>query len=79
MVYRGDAFPEWKGNALVAGLSSRAIIRIQLNEDGSAEELGRFPMDYRIRSLAQDADGNVWVVEDDGGREGGRLLKLTPR
>ena len=79
MVYRGDAFPEWKGNALVAGLSSRAIIRIQLNDDGSAEELERFPMDYRIRSLAQDADGNVWVVEDDGGREGGRLLKLTPR
>ena len=79
MVYRGDAFPEWKGNALVAGLSSRAIIRIQLNDDGSAEELERFPMDYRIRSLAQDADGNVWVVEDDGGREGGRLLRLTPR
>ena len=79
MVYHGDAFPEWKGNALVAGLSSRAIIRIQLNDDGSAEELERFPMDYRIRSLAQDADGNVWVVEDDGGREGGRLLKLTPR
>ena len=79
MVYRGDAFPDWKGNALVAGLSSRAIIRIQLNDDGSAEELERFPMDYRIRSLAQDADGNVWVVEDDGGREGGRLLRLTPR
>lgn len=79
MVYRGKAFPEWRGNALVAGLSSRALIRIQLNDDGSAEELERFPMENRVRSLAQSDDGTIWVLEDEGAREGGRLLKLTPK
>ena len=79
MVYRGKAFPEWRGDALVAGLSSRALIRIQLNDDGSAEELERFPMEHRVRSLAQSKDGTIWLLEDEGAREGGRLLKLTPK
>lgn len=79
MVYSGTAFDDWRGNALVAGLSSKAIIRIALNKDGSAQELERFEMGARIRGLTEGTDGSVWVIEDESRGSGGRLLKLTPK
>lgn len=78
LVYRGKAFEAWRGNALVAGLSSRAIIRIELGEDGSARELERFDMNARIRSVEEAADGSLWVLEDERGGSEGRLLRLRP-
>ncbi|MEM9388608.1 MAG: PQQ-dependent sugar dehydrogenase [Pseudomonadota bacterium] len=79
IVYGGDAFADWRGNALIAGLSSQAIIRVELGEDGSASEVERIPMGARIRGLAQGPAGNLWVLEDERGRSRGRLLKLTPK
>lgn len=78
LIYRGSAFAGWQGNAIVAGLSSQAIVRVALNPDGSATELARYPMQARIRSVEEAADGSIWVLEDDRGRSRGRLLKLTP-
>jgi glucose/arabinose dehydrogenase len=79
MIYRGDAFADWRGNALAAGLSSKAIVRIALNEDGSATEIERYDMGARIRSLEEAADGSIWVLEDDRDDSRGRLLRLEPR
>jgi glucose/arabinose dehydrogenase len=77
MIYGGDLFADWKGDAFVAGLSSQAIIHIKL--DGkTASEVGRFPMGARIRSLQEGPDGAIWVLEDERGSSRGRLLKLTP-
>lgn len=78
MTYSGAAFPEWHGNLLAAGLSSRAIIRIEVNGD-TATEVERFPMGARIRSVVQGPDGDLWVLEDELRESQGRLLKLTPR
>lgn len=78
MVYSGDAFPEWRGNLLAAGLSSRAIVRIELDGD-TATEAERYPMGARIRSVVQGPDGALWVLEDERRESKGRLLKLTPR
>jgi glucose/arabinose dehydrogenase len=36
-------------------------------------------MDARIRSITEDADGALWVLEDERGGSQGRLLKLTPK
>jgi len=78
IAYSGDAFPDWHGSLLAAGLSSRAIIRIDVNGD-SATEVERFAMGAPIRSVVQGPEGALWVLEDES-REGlGRLLKLTPR
>jgi glucose/arabinose dehydrogenase len=77
MVYRGKLFPQWRGNALAAGLSSQAIVRIELAGD-NAVEIERFPMGARIRSLAEAPDGAIWVLEDKRGDSAGRLLRLTP-
>jgi len=78
MTYSGEAFPEWQGDLLIAGLSSRAIIRIEVDGD-SATEAERFAMQERIRSVVQGPDGNLWVLEDGTRGSPGRLLKLTPK
>ncbi|MCA8837577.1 MAG: PQQ-dependent sugar dehydrogenase [Proteobacteria bacterium] len=77
MVYSGGDYPSWQGNLLVAGLSSQAIIRIEIDGD-KAKEVERFDMGARIRSVVQSPQGALWVLEDDFRESQGRLLKLTP-
>ena len=77
MTYSGGVFPDWKGNLLSAGLSSRAIIRIEIGENG-AQEVDRYPMGAPIRSVVQGPEGALWVLEDESREGEGRLLKLTP-
>ena len=75
MVYGGDLFADWRGDALAAGLSSQAIVRIELGED-SAREVERYEMGARIRNVTQGPEGNLWVLEDERRDSQGRLLKL---
>ena len=79
IVYGGDMFGDWRGNAFVAGLSSQAIIRIAL--DGSeAREVERYGMGSRIRSVEEGPEGALWVLEDERAPNSrGRMLKLTPK
>jgi glucose/arabinose dehydrogenase len=72
--YSGELFPQWQGSALVAGLASRAIIRVEIDGD-TASEAERFDLGARIREVEQGPGGALWVLEDN---DGGRLLKLTP-
>ena len=74
IVYDGALFPEWHGDALIAGLSSRTLVRVELDGD-TAHEAERFDMGRRMRAIAQGPGGAIWMLED---RRGGRLLKLTP-
>ena len=78
MIYRGDLFPGWRGNAFAAGLSSQAIVQIELGDD-TAREIARYPMGARIRSIVEGPDGALWVLEDTRDGSGGRLLRLTPK
>jgi glucose/arabinose dehydrogenase len=77
-VYGGTLFSGWRGNALVAGLSSQAIVRIELDGE-RAREVERYPMGARIRSVEEGPDGALWVLEDERLGSGGRLLRLTPK
>ena len=74
VVYTGSAFPDWTNSALIAGLKSRAIIRVDISGE-KAQEVDRYDMGARIRELEQGPNGNLWVLED---RDGARLLKLSP-
>lgn len=78
MIYRGRLFEDWRGQALAAGLSSRAIVRIELDGE-NAREIERYDMGARIRSIEEAPDGSIWVLEDERGDSRGRLLKLTPK
>ncbi|MGB5210320.1 MAG: PQQ-dependent sugar dehydrogenase [Gammaproteobacteria bacterium] len=77
IVYRGSLFADWRGDALAAGLSSQAIVRMELGGN-SAREVERYPMGARIRSVVEGPGGALWVLEDDRRDSTGRLLKLTP-
>lgn len=74
MIYSGDLFPDWKGNAFIGGLSSEALVRVVLNGTNAAKA-GQYPMGARIREVEQGPDGAIYVLEDG---DGGRLLRLTP-
>lgn len=76
--YNGTLFPAWRGDALIGGLSSQALVRVRLSgatNTPTATEVGRYDMGQRLRAVRQGPDGAVWLLED--GRNG-RLLKLTP-
>jgi glucose/arabinose dehydrogenase len=74
LFYDGSLFP-WRGNLLMGGLSSKALIRLTVDGAGvSAEE--RIDMQRRIRDVLQARDGALLVITDD---KNGELLRLTPR
>ncbi|AWW74117.1 dehydrogenase [Erythrobacter sp. KY5] len=64
--YTGDMFADWKNDALIAGLSSNAIVRVELTSDGGAVEAERIDIDGRVRSLDQAPDGSIWLATDQG-------------
>ncbi|WP_460836200.1 PQQ-dependent sugar dehydrogenase [Nocardioides marmoraquaticus] len=74
MIYDGDAFPEWQGDAFLGALSGEALVRVDLDGD-RAGEIEAWPMGERVRAVEQSPDGSVWLLEDAGS---GRLLRLTP-
>ena len=76
MIYSGDKFPQWKGDALVGALSGEALIRIDIDGD-KARKAERWLMNARIRAVDQGPDGSVYLIED--GESGGRLLRLDPK
>jgi glucose/arabinose dehydrogenase len=75
MIYTGDKFPTWKGDALVGGLSGESLIRVDVDGD-KARKADEWPMGARIRAIDQGPDGSVYLLED--GQSGGRLLWLDP-
>lgn len=72
LIYRGDKFPQWKGDALIGALSGEALIRVDL-DGANAGKADQWPMGARIRAVDEGPDGSVYVLEDEG-----RLLRLDP-
>lgn len=72
LIYTGDKFPAWKGDALIPALSGEALIRVDINGD-KARKADHWDMDARIRAVDQGPDGSVYLLEDKG-----RLLRLDP-
>jgi len=80
LFYDGSEFAQWRGDALISGLSSQSIVRIEFDGD-RAREAERYEMGIRVRSIEQAPNGDLWILED--GREGrggqGRMYKLAAR
>ena len=74
LIYSGDLFPQWKGDALIGALSGQAFIRADINGE-TARKADQWDMGARIRAVDQGPGGEVFLLEDG---PGGRLLKLTP-
>ena len=74
MIYTGDLFPAWKGDAFLGALSGEALVRVDLDGE-AASPAENWPMGARIRAVVEAPDGAIWLVQD-GSR--GRLLELRP-
>jgi glucose/arabinose dehydrogenase len=82
LFYEGDAFPEWRGDMFVGGMSGQRLVRLRLDgvvvdrEETILQDLGR------IREVAEDAEGHLYLAIDGGARwEDGpptRILRLEP-
>ncbi|MDR6676458.1 PQQ-dependent sugar dehydrogenase [Pseudomonas oryzihabitans] len=75
MIYEGNRFPAWKGNAFIGGLSSKSLVRIELKGE-EAREVERYAMGTRIRDVEEGPNGSLWVLEDGANA---RLLELQPK
>ena len=75
VIYDGEMFPDWQGDGFIGGLSSRALIRVDISGE-NAREAGRFEWGKSIREIEQGPEGALWVLEDDSDA---RLLRLTPK
>lgn len=78
IVYSGKLFPQWAGDLFIGGLSSQALVRVDV--DGITARKGdHFAMGARIREVEEGPDGAIWLLEDGDRGSQGRLLKLTPK
>lgn len=75
LVYRGAAFPQWQGSLFSGALVLRHLNRVTLNKQGEAlaEERLLTELNERIRALAVDHQGFIYVSTDSG-----QILRLRP-
>jgi glucose/arabinose dehydrogenase len=74
MIYTGDLFPEWKGDAFLGALSGESLVRVDLDGTTAGDD-ERIVEGQRVRAVEQAPDGSIWLLEDEGS---GRLLRLAP-
>ena len=75
--YSGRLVPEWAGDAFVGGLSSRALVRLVVEDERVVgEERLLTDLGERIREVVEGPDGALYVATDS---EDGRVLRVAPR
>jgi glucose/arabinose dehydrogenase len=75
-IYRGDKFPQWRGDLLIGALRGQAVIRVRLDGERVVEDefllRGKLP---RVRDVRVGPDGYVYLLTDE---TDGALLRLEP-
>ena len=67
LIYSGDEFPEWKGQALIASLKHQSLRRLNFEENKFIEEEILFKNTIgRIRDVKQDLNGKILMLSDYG-------------
>lgn len=74
LIFYDGPVAAWRGNALLGGLSSKALIRLVLDGDRVIGE-ERIDMNRRIRDVSQSPDGTILLLSDG---INGELLQFTP-
>ena len=75
LIYTGDLFPQWKGDAFIGALSGEALIHARIRGD-QATKADQWDMGSRIRAVDEGPRGEIYLLEDDAGA---RLLRLEPK
>lgn len=75
IIYSGELFPQWKGDAIFGALSGQALVRADI-DGANARKAEQWDLGFRVREVEQGPRGELYILED--GRSGGRLLRLEP-
>ena len=75
LLYRGAAFPRWRGDLFAGALKLRHLNRIVMNGAGRPEGEERLigELGERVRALAERPEGWIYLAADSG-----RLYRLRP-
>lgn len=75
ILYRGNTFPDWRGNLFAGALKLRHLNRISLSRNGevTGEERLLQDMNERIRNVIEGPGGWIYLSTDSG-----RILRVRP-
>lgn len=75
-LYLGEAFPQWRGDLLIATLVDRSVLRVRV-QDGTARVVERLfgELGERIRDVRVAPDGSLVLLTDSAS---GRVLHVRP-
>lgn len=77
VIYRGDAFPDWEGDAFIGALAGKSLWRVDLDgQKPVGTERLLFERGERVRDVKEDMDGTLLVLTESQG--GGKLLRISP-
>jgi aldose sugar dehydrogenase len=82
LFYTGDAFPQWRGDLFVGGLSGQRLVRLRLEGTKVVREETILQDVGRIRDIRQGPDGLIYLAVDGGTRSADGpptpILRLEP-
>jgi glucose/arabinose dehydrogenase len=77
MVYDGKAFPAWKGDVFLGGMSGKQLVRLSLkNGRVTGEEKLLMDRCKRTKDVREGPDGAIYVLTDESPSE---ILRITPK
>ena len=67
LIYNGDEFKEWNGEALIASLKHQSLRRLKFKDNEFLNEEVIFKNNIgRIRDVKQQKDGKILMLSDNG-------------
>ncbi|HEY7673269.1 MAG TPA: PQQ-dependent sugar dehydrogenase [Gammaproteobacteria bacterium] len=80
MIYHGDKFPMWKGNAFVGGLSAQyqQLSRVMLDGTTVTNREPLLQNKMRIRDVREGPDGYIYIATDNSLGNPTPIVRLEP-
>ena len=75
-IYKGAAFPQWRGNLLVGTLKATELYRMEVKGDRVVRTETLISGLGRIRDVSTDAAGRVYLLLENAA--GSRIVRLVP-
>lgn len=75
VVYRGDAFPEWRGDLFSGALMFQEVRRVTIKDDKVVHE-DAIKIGSRVRDVREGPDGLLYVLTDE---PNGELIRIKPK